>query len=101
MRLHELVSLRNELEQSINLESIAAELAKNYQRLCDLSKNNIFTDDILNLAKNHMSINNQLTSNVQELDQVLYKINQEIIEKTRHFFNENYQKQWIRRVIEI
>jgi len=91
MRLHELVLLRNELERSINLEIIHKEIDNNYLRLFDLSSNNVYSDDILALANNHQSIKGQFDSSINELNQILNKINQEIIEKTKHFFHENYQ----------
>jgi SAM-dependent methyltransferase len=91
MRLHELVLLRNELEKAIDLDAVNRAVEENYRRLTDLSKNNLFSEEILQLANNHKQAKQSFDSNIQELEGILLQINQLLIEKTDKFFHENYQ----------
>jgi SAM-dependent methyltransferase len=91
MQLHDLVALRNNLEQSLKLDVIFNELHKNHKQLVDLSVSDLFRDDILALANNHQQCKQHLADNETELKTLVEKINQEITNRTSHFFNENYQ----------
>lgn len=93
MKLQELVSLRNELQQSIDLSVIQIEISKNQTRLNELAvmSNDNFSQKITALANNHDSVLNVAKSDLDKLQAIIDEVNQEISNLTTRFFENDYQ----------
>ena len=93
MKLQELVSLRNELQQSIDLSVIQIEIEKNQTRLHDLAvtSDDNFSQKITALAKNHDSVLAIARSDIDKLQAIIDEVNQQIDNLTTRFFESDYQ----------
>lgn len=93
MKLHELVQLRNLLQEAIDFDSISNEVSKNKTSLAELYK---FSSEhyhplIDELITEQEKINFILLSNRELLQLKLNQINKDINYLTNKFFVENYQ----------
>lgn len=90
MKLNELVRLRNQLVEVLEISTLNIEIEKNYSRLINLS--NVVDEDlyskIISLANNHKQINLTLKS---DYDSLLSVVQDRIDQVSAHFFEENYQ----------
>ena len=93
MKLNELVRLRNQLADAIEVTALNAELEKNYSRLLNLS-NDIDEDlslQIKEIAHNHKEINELFQRDADQLCDLITKIQDKINQLSLKFFAENYQ----------
>ena len=93
MKLNELVRLRNQLADAIEVTALNAELEKNYLRLLNLS-NDIDEDlslQIKEIAHNHKEINGLFQRDTDHLYSLITKIQDKINQLSLNFFAENYQ----------
>jgi len=93
MKLNELVRLRNQLANAIEVTALNAELEKNYSRLLNLS-NDIDEDlsfQIKEIAHNHKEINELFQRDTDHLYSLITKIQDKINQLSLKFFAENYQ----------
>jgi len=93
MKLNELVRLRNQLANALEITALNKELEKNYARLL-----NLITDidedvaySITDLAKNHKDIHLLLQRDCNQLNDLLSALQDKINHLSTHFFAENYQ----------
>jgi SAM-dependent methyltransferase len=93
MKLNELVRLRNQLSDAIEISTLNNELEKNYARLLNLTTD--VDEDIANsitkIATNHRDINLLYQRDCEELAQLLSIIQDKINQLSTQFFVENYQ----------
>jgi SAM-dependent methyltransferase len=93
MKLHQLVELRNELQEAIELSTILQGVQKNQDTLNHI----IFHADekygqrIADLAKKHARVIDVVQEDLQETKQLVEELNAEISHETARFFHENYQ----------
>ncbi len=92
MKLHELVQLRNELLESINLNEIQTEVKKNQSKLNTLVPLSYhYSDKITAISENHHKVILQGSQDLENIKQLVNEINNEIFSMTRKFFADNYQ----------
>ena len=93
MKLNELVRLRNQLSNALEITALNIELEKNYERLLNLTFD--IDDDIAtnisNLAHNHKNIGNLFQRDQEQLSLVLSLIQEKIDNLSTQFFSDNYQ----------
>jgi SAM-dependent methyltransferase len=93
MKLNELVRLRNQLSNALEITALNIELEKNYERLLNLTLD--IDDDIAagitSLAHNHKNISNLFQRDQEQLSLVLSSIQNKIDELSTQFFSDNYQ----------
>jgi SAM-dependent methyltransferase len=93
MKLNELVRLRNQLTDAIEITALNNELEKNYSRLLNLS-NEIDEDlssKIKEIAHNHKEINELFQRDIAHLYALITTIQDKINQLSLKFFAENYQ----------
>jgi SAM-dependent methyltransferase len=93
MKLHELVSLRNQLANALEFTALNNELEKNYSRLLNLT-NEIDKDlsvNIHSLANEHLAIKNLFERDQTQVQTLLTAIQEKINQLSTQFFAENYQ----------
>ena len=93
MKLHELVSLRNQLANALEFTALNNELEKNYSRLLNLT-NEIDQDlsvNIHSLANEHLAIKNLFERDQTQVQTLLTAIQEKINQLSTQFFAENYQ----------
>jgi SAM-dependent methyltransferase len=93
MKLNELVRLRNQLADAIEVTALNAELEKNYTRLLNLTSdiNEELSFKINELATNHLAVNNLFTRDHEHLQRILAEIQEKINLLSTKFFEDNYQ----------
>lgn len=98
MKLHELVFLRNALQESINLSVINEELQKNSEFLQKLVRtpdiehiDSEYSTAIKKIAYRHVEQIKNFDIDVQEVKQIIDEINIDIQEISKKFFTDNYQ----------
>jgi len=93
MKLNELVRLRNQLSNALEITALNLELEKNYERLLNLTLD--IDDDIAagitSLAHNHKNISNLFQRDQEQLSLVLSLIQNKIDQLSTQFFSDNYQ----------
>lgn len=97
MKLHELVKLRNDLQQSYDSSILIKEIEKNCQRLESLTPD-IDLDlayGIKDIADQHKKIINQFDVDVKNINAVIQLIQDKINSLSTKFFQENYQLEMI------
>lgn len=97
MKLYELVSLRNQLQNAIDLSEIKKALELNCSSLNNVlnsinCKDN-YKDKILQLSYEHLDKFNVFQNDVGKIQVLIDEINNEIFQLTRRFFEDNYQKE--------
>ena len=93
MKLNELVSLRNQLRQTLNISIIQSEIESNYTRLKNLIDNvdaEIFSR-IINAADIHKQHFGIFLQDVDEIQSIIDLVQSRIDELSTKFFAENYQ----------
>jgi SAM-dependent methyltransferase len=93
MKLNELVRLRNQLVDAIELTVLNEELEKNYARLHNLSTDidQDLESEIIKIANNHKDIHLLFQRDYDQLNNLLLTIEDKINQLSTHFFAENYQ----------
>ena len=93
MKLNELVKLRNQLSDALEISALNNELNKNYSRLLNLSTvtDKDLASDIIDLAESHRDINLLFQRDSNQLENILTTIQDKINQLSTHFFAENYQ----------
>lgn len=93
MKLNELVRLRNQLADAIEISTLNNELEKNYARLLNLTTDvdEDIANSIIKIAANHRDINLLYQRDCEELTQLLSTIQDKINQLSTQFFVENYQ----------
>lgn len=93
MKLYELIRLRNELKQALEISILQSEIEKNCSRLQNLAEDtdpDIF-DSLQLLVENHNNINTLYDRDVAHLSQLIDNIQAKINSLAEKFFAENYQ----------
>jgi hypothetical protein len=93
MNLHQLVTLRNELQKAFNTSIIRQEIETNYLRLQHLSENIDveFTDKILSIAVEHRQFHQQLDKQTLDIADAVQLVQSKIDDLSSKFFGANYQ----------
>ena len=93
MKLNELVRLRNQLADAIEISTLNNELEKNYSRLLNLTidVDEDIASNITKIANSHRDINLLYQRDCEELAQLLSIIQDKINQLSTQFFVENYQ----------
>jgi hypothetical protein len=93
MNLHDLVKLRIELEQAMNLDLIESELLKNSMRIRDLTAlcNNEYSETLNAIADQHASIIDRARLDRRQIQHTINTITQDINVLAERFFKENYK----------
>jgi len=93
MKLNELVRLRNQLADAIEISTLNNELEKNYARLLNLTHDidETLANSITTIANNHKNINLLFQRDCEDLSNLLSVVQDKIDQVSTHFFAENYQ----------
>jgi SAM-dependent methyltransferase len=93
MKLNELVRLRNQLSDALEITALNIELEKNYDRLLNLTLDidSDIATGINNLAHNHKNISILFQRDQEQLSLVLSSIQEKIDHLSTQFFSDNYQ----------
>jgi len=93
MKLNELVRLRNQLADAIEISTLNNELEKNYARLLNLTHDidQTLANSITTIANNHKNINLLFQRDCEDLSNLLSVVQDKIDQVSTHFFAENYQ----------
>lgn len=93
MKLHQLVGLRNELQQAVDLSAIVAGVEKNKSSLGSLlvQANDSYAQKISNLIEKHSKVIEIVNQDIAEVQNIIDSINRDITEATSKFFVDNYQ----------
>lgn len=93
MRLHELVALRNELLEAVDLSGIQRELEANSNRILSTSKlgGEKYSERLSDIAQQHLESIKDANNDLVQIMTVIDDINAEITELTRRFFTASYQ----------
>ena len=93
MKLHELVKLRNELEQVLDLSVIHEELEKNSKRLRDLVSicDPEYGETLTAIADQHSSIIERAKLDKRQIQHTINNINLDINTLSEKFLSKNYQ----------
>ena len=93
MNLHKLVSLRNALEQAMDLSVIQHELEKNSTRLRNLKDDSEpeYAEQLESIATQHSAIMNQAQLDSQKVQETIDSVQQDINDLAGKFFEKNYQ----------
>ena len=93
MKLNELVRLRNQLCDAIEITALNNELEKNYSRLLNLSNeiDEELSSKIKEIAHNHKEINELFQRDIAHLYALITTIQEKINQLSLRFFAENYQ----------
>lgn len=93
MKLNELVRLRNQLSDALEITALNIELEKNYARLLNLTLD--IDEDIAtginDLAHNHKNISALFQRDQEQLGFLLSSIQEKINQLSTQFFSDNYQ----------
>jgi SAM-dependent methyltransferase len=95
MRLHELVSLKNQLETAIESAGILSLLEQNQSRLDSIVNcaNEHYGNQISQISKTHTSALDVIKQDIKKVQLIINEIDKDIYDLTRKFFQENYQKE--------
>lgn len=97
MKLYELVYLRNQLQNAIDLSEIKKALELNCSSLTNtfysINCKDDYKDKILQLSYEHLDKFNVFTDDERKIKVLIDEINSEIFQLTRRFFEDNYQKE--------
>lgn len=93
MKLNELVRLRNQLRQSLNISIIQSEIESNYVRLLNLATDidQDLAATITNTADNHKQHFNNFVEDQNKIQSIISLVQSKIDELSTKFFAENYQ----------
>lgn len=93
MKLNELVRLRNQLADAIEISTLNNEIEKNYARLLNLTIDidEDLSHNITELANNHKDISLLYQRDCDQLKNLLSIIQEKINQQSLKFFAENYQ----------
>jgi SAM-dependent methyltransferase len=93
MKLHQLVGLRNELQDAIELSTIQHGVQKNQETLNNIipQADQKYGQQIANLSNKHARVIEVVQEDLQELKQLVDELNSDIAQETARFFSENYQ----------
>jgi hypothetical protein len=93
MKLNELVRLRNQLSNALEITALNIELEKNYSRLINLTLDidEEIAVGISNLAHNHKNISALFQRDQEQLSFLLSSIQEKINQLSTQFFSDNYQ----------
>lgn len=95
MKLFELVYLRNSLRSAINLSKIQQEITNNKDRLAAITSHvdDFYSSKIVNIAQRHENLFNHFDQTLEDVNELLKKIDSDIDNLTKKFFEDNYQKE--------
>jgi SAM-dependent methyltransferase len=93
MKLYELVSLRNTLRDSLDLDTILKGIEANQGRLTSIvpHANEHYGQKINDLSINHYKIFEYAKQDADKINSLLEEIDQDIDKLTKKFFEDNYQ----------
>jgi SAM-dependent methyltransferase len=93
MKLNELVRLRNQLTDAVEIAALNNELEKNYSRLLNLSTDidAELAQSITSIADNHRSISSLFQRDINQISALISQIQDKINLISTNFFAENYQ----------
>jgi len=93
MKLNELVRLRNQLSNALEITALNIELEKNYSRLINLTLDidEEIAVGISDLAHNHKNISALFQRDQEQLSFLLSSIQEKINQLSTQFFSDNYQ----------
>jgi len=92
MKLHELVSLRNSLQESLDILSIKNTVNENTVRLNTIANgaNEYFKSKIENVAQEHAQIYDYAKAELEKIYSIIEELNVNINHLTQKFFTKNY-----------
>ena len=95
MKLHELVSLKNQLETAIESAGIYSLLEQNQSRLNLIVNyaNEHYGSQISQISKTHILALDIINQDIEKVQLIIDEIDKDIYNLTRKFFQENYQKE--------
>jgi len=98
MNLHDLVKLRIELEQSIDLALIESEIIKNSTRIRDLTAlcDSEYAETLELIADQHAAIIDRVKLDRRQIQHTIHNITQDINSLAERFFKENYDVEKLR-----
>jgi SAM-dependent methyltransferase len=98
MNLHNLVKLRIELEQAMNLDLIESELLKNSMRIRDLTAlcDAEYAETLNSIADQHAGIVDRARLDRRQIQHTIHNITQDINILAERFFKENYDVEKLR-----
>ncbi len=93
MKLHELIRLRNQLRDALEITALNLELEKNYARLLNLALDidENLSSSITDLAHSHKNISSLFQRDQEQLHVLLSSIQEKINQLSTQFFSDNYQ----------
>ena len=92
MKLHELVSLRNSLQESLDILSIKNTVNENTVRLNTIANaaDEYFRNKIENVASEHLQIYDYAKAELEKINSIIEELNVNIDHLTQKFFTKNY-----------
>lgn len=95
MHLHELVFLRNSLQQALDRGQFSTLVDQNIEKLRTVSDcaNSDYREKILDLAQQQLTIKTQADLEFARIDSLVQQLNHDINQLTKRFFTDNYQKE--------
>lgn len=93
MKLHELINLRNQLSCALEVSNLNLELEKNYTRLLSLTSevDNDLANQINEIASLHKQTEKIFQRDIENINNLVYLIQEKINYLAEKFFAENYQ----------
>ena len=93
MKLHELVHLRNQLQQSLQTSAIRHELEQNISNLKNLKlhSNDTYSEQLESIAAAHSRFFEELEQDQSKVQQLIEQIDRDIADQSTKFFANNYQ----------
>ena len=95
MKLNELVSLRNSLQEALDLASLKEIVYQNYNKLITVANeaDEYFCKHIQNVAEEHLTVYQNSLLDKDKVEEIIKELNLNINHLTKKFFTKNYQNE--------